>query len=140
LLQAGHPYDTLEVFTANSRALPFRQWIYNTGPKNDWRAYMQGEVNWRMHVPLTDERMQYSNNCPDDKTLEMRIVLPLDQLVPEGKALKPGDVFYLNVVRVSPQGLTSAEDHPGASYSLQTLASLCGLAEMDRLAELTLGK
>lgn len=142
LLQESHALDTLEVFTANSRALPYRQWIYNTGPKNAWRAYMQGEINWRMHEPLMDERMQYSNLCPDDKTLEMRIVIPLNQLVPTGRALKTGDVFYMNVVRVSPPTMTMPGDRPGggSGYSLQTLASLCGLAEMDRLAEFTLGQ
>ena len=99
---------------------------------------MQGEVNWRMHVPLVSDRIHYSNSYPDKQTLEMLIAIPLNELVPEGKLLKTGDTFYMNVVRVSPPGITHPEDKAGWGYSVDTLASYCGLREMDRLAEFTL--
>ncbi|NLO75060.1 MAG: DUF4838 domain-containing protein, partial [candidate division WS1 bacterium] len=137
-LAPGSSGDTLEIFTANSRALPFRQFLFNDSPNDNWRAYMQGEVNWRMHVPLVSDRIHYSNSYPDKQTLEMLIAIPLNELVPEGKLLKTGDTFYMNVVRVSPPGITHPEDKAGWGYSVDTLASYCGLREMDRLAEFTL--
>ncbi|NLO74649.1 MAG: DUF4838 domain-containing protein, partial [candidate division WS1 bacterium] len=137
-LAPGHWNDTLEIFAANSRALPFRQFILYTGSENPLRIILQGEVNWRMGIQLTEHHIRYSNHCPDEETLEMRVAIPLEELVPPGQPLQAGGVFYMNVVRVSPPGLYLKEEEAGAGFSVSTLASYCGLAEMDRLAEFTL--
>jgi hypothetical protein len=139
-LSDAHPGDTLELFVANRRAIPFRQFIAFSGNKKKFQAILQGEVNWRMNVPLTDHHIKYDVDCPDAKTEEMLLAMPLDELAPGGKPLKAGDTFFMNAVRVTPPALTHPDDRAGWGYSVSTLAPFCGLREVDRLAELTLGK
>lgn len=137
-LADSHSLDTLEMFFANSREIPFRQFIFYSGESQRIAAFLQGEVNWQMNIPFVDHHIRYNVRYPDNKTQEMLISIPLNELCPGGRQIKPGETIFINAVRVSPGTLTPVEERIGSGYGKDTLVPYCDLKEMDRLAELIL--
>ena len=136
----GYIFDTLELFTANSRSNPYRHFMAFSGGKKKFEAILQGEVSWQRDVPFADHHIRNDVMFPDAKTEVILLAMPLDEIVPGGNKLKPGKKFYMNAVRVTPAGLTPQEDRVGAGYGIDTLVPYCGLWEIDRLAEFTLAE
>lgn len=90
------PYDDWEVFVANQRAQPYRQ--YASNPQGVKVALSHGEVNFRTNVPLEPPPFTVVSDTSAPDRWVTWMVWPLAEILPGG--LKPGDTFYLNVIRV----------------------------------------
>lgn len=127
-----YPYDEWEIYFAEARALPFRQYAFNSAEIHNVLSH--GEVNFRHNVVMP-ELFDYIVQC-DTKSPRgwvARVAIPLADLVPRG--VKPGDTFYLNIVRV-------ASPHVAESSGLEVASwvPFCSVKETDRLAEVTLAE
>lgn len=124
-------YDDWEVFFAGERALPYRQLLL--GPTAMMVGYSHGEVNYRMCYPWLDHG---AVAVSDTKTVAGKWVLsfsiPLKNLTPAG--VKPGDKFYVNIVRVTGPAIT------GGAIGVESWLPVAGTHEPDRLGEITLGQ
>jgi hypothetical protein len=122
------PYDTWEIFVAAQRALPYRH--VAVSPSGQVVAYSNGEVNWRMNVPLEKPGVRAVTDVSAPDRWVTRLVLPLASLAPQGVAA--GGKCYLNLARVSSPQVT------GTGLGIDTWVAFSKLHDVDRLAEITL--
>ena len=122
-------YDTWELFLANQRDLPYRQFLM--GPTGMVAALLNGEVNWRMYVrhPKHGAHVVCDTSAPDRWVA--RIAIPLREAVPGG--VKPGGTIYLNVIRVASPAVSGQ-----GPYQISTWVPYTTVHDVDRLAEVTL--
>jgi hypothetical protein len=122
-------YDDWEIFVAKQRAQPYRQ--YAVGPGGLTVALSHGEVNGQGNVPVEDCGMKAVSDVSAPDRWVTRLAFPLARLVPGG--VKPGETFYLNVIRVSGPALSGQ-----GGLGIDTWVSFCSVHDVDRLAEVTL--
>lgn len=125
------PYDDWEVFVAKQRDVPYRQ--YAVGPTGMIVALSHGEINWRMNVKIEEHGVRAKSDTSAPDKWVVRMAIPLRQAVPGGVA--PGEVVYLNVLRVSSPAVSGA--YP---LGLDSWVSYCTVHEVDRLGEIMLAK
>ncbi|MDD5704790.1 MAG: DUF4838 domain-containing protein [Kiritimatiellae bacterium] len=123
------PYDDWELFSANQRAQPYRQVL--VGPSGMVTLLMNGELNWRMYVPLAEHGIRVASDRTAPDKWVTRLAIPLKELVPGGA--KAGGKVYLNVIRVLSGGLRAGGRSDVNSWIASTTSH-----ELDRLAEVTL--
>ena len=123
-------YDDWELFLSTHRGRPYRQFLI--GPTGMVKVLLNGEVNWRMHVPLEEHgvRAAADTTAPDRWTT--RIAIPLKEVVPGGA--KPGATIYMNVIRVTGPAIT------GTGLGIDTWVPHTTVHELDRAAAVTLAK
>lgn len=122
------PYDDWEIFLAGARALPYRHLCF--GPTELMFMASDGEVNWRMNVPVQDHGVKSKSEKQPDKWVS-RMAIPLKSITAAGIA--PDGKFYMNIIRV-----TSPEINGGGGLGIDTWVSYCTVHEVDRLAEIDL--
>lgn len=122
-----YPFDDWEIFLAGQRAQPYRQ--IGFGPTEMVIMSSNGEVNWRMNVPLEGHGVKVTSEKLPDKWVS-RVAIPLKSITAAG--VQPNGKFYMNIVRV-----TSPEINHGA-VGIDTWIPFCTVHEADRLAEITL--
>jgi len=124
-------FDDWEFFFSGQRSLPNRQFL--VGPTGMVVALLNGEVNWRMYVPLEEHGIEVvSDTSAPDKWVS-RIAIPLKEVVPGGA--KAGDTVFLNIIRVSSPGVSG--QYP---FSITTWVSHTTVHEVDRSASIMLEK
>jgi len=121
------PYDDWEIYLARQRALPYRQ--YAVSPTANVIGLSQGEVNWRMNVPLEKMNVRARSDTSRPDRWIVRLSFPLSEMADE--ALRKGDKFYMNVQRVSSPSLAKGCD-------VDSWVSFSSTHEPDRLAEIVL--
>ncbi|NLO75096.1 MAG: DUF4838 domain-containing protein [candidate division WS1 bacterium] len=124
-------YDDWEVFMAQQRSLPYRQ--YASGPTGLKVAVSHGEVNFRMNVIMDDTGFEVVSDTSASDLWVTRMVLPLATILPGGVA--PGDTMYMNPIRV-----TSPTASSTGAEAVDTWVSHCFVHEVDRLGELKLAR
>ncbi|MFA5203109.1 MAG: DUF4838 domain-containing protein [Lentisphaeria bacterium] len=122
------PYDDWEIFVAKDRALPYRQFAIN--PHGLLAATTNGEVNFRMNVPIMDHGIRVISDASAPDRWVTRAVLPFASLTPAGVAA--GNPFYLNLARVTSPQLT------GGAFGVDTWVAYSKLGDVDRLAQVML--
>ena len=122
------PFDTWEIFAAAQRALPYRHFAINQA--NKISALSNGEINWRMGVPMEELDIEALTDTAAKDRWVTRIKIPLASLTEKGVAT--GDKFYMNIVRVSSPQVT------GGATGIDTWVAFSKVNEVDRLAEITL--
>ncbi len=125
------PFDDWEIFIAKQRAVPYRQYAW--GPTGLVKALSHGEVNFRRNVPMENPGLRVASDTSAPGKWVSRVALPLDRALPGG--LKPGDTFYMNILRVSSPAV-SGEPRLG----LDTWVSFCTVHEVDRLGAIELAR
>ena len=122
------PYDDWEIFIAAQRGMPYRH--FAVSPAGQIAAASNGEVNWRMNVPLENNVRAVSNITAPDKWVT-RLAFSLKDMVSGG--VKAGDTIYFNVIRVSSPTV-------GGKYplSIDTWVPYTTVHEVERLAKITL--
>ena len=124
-------YDDWEVFVANQRATPYRQ--YAVGPTGLQVALSHGETNFRMNVELPNPGAKaVSDTSAADKWVT-RLAYPLATMLPGG--VKPGGKLYMNIMRISGPNVGNTN-----GFGLDTWVSYCTVHEVDRLGEVRLGE
>ncbi|MCF7853716.1 MAG: DUF4838 domain-containing protein [Candidatus Pacebacteria bacterium] len=127
-----YPYDEWEIYFAEARALPFRQYAFNSEETHNVLSH--GEVNFRQNVVMP-ELFDYVVECTtdSDRGWVARVAVPLEDLIPHG--VEPGDTFYMNIVRVASPQVAESND-----LEVGSLVPFCSVKDTDRLAEVTLAK
>lgn len=123
-----YPCDDWECFLAGQKALPYRQ--FAVGPSGTVVATSNGEVNWRMNEPLLDHGIKAVSDTSSDKWVT-RLAIPLATITASG--VKPGDRFYLNIVRVSSPAVNGT-----GGLGIDTWVTYTTVHTVDRLGEVTL--
>ncbi|NLO74554.1 MAG: DUF4838 domain-containing protein, partial [candidate division WS1 bacterium] len=124
-------YDDWEVFVAQQRALPYRQYL--SGPTGLFAALSHGEVNFRTNVVMEDTGVTVVSDTSSGTKWITRMVMPLATVVPGG--VKPGESLFMNIIRVVNPTLAGQP-----RYGIDTWVSHCTVHEVDRLGELKLEK
>ena len=101
------PNDTWEIFIARQESMPYRH--YASSPDGRIVAMSNGEVNWRRYVPATESGPPaFGAKAESDMSVpgvwKQRFAFPLNGFT--DAQLVPGDVFYMNCVRVTDMHLT----------------------------------
>ncbi|MCC6579621.1 MAG: DUF4838 domain-containing protein [Phycisphaeraceae bacterium] len=122
------PFDTWEMFFARRAALPYRHFAF--GPTGLVKAATNGEVNWRMNVPMDSGFVTASTVPNQTDRWTLRVGIPLKDLVENG--VKPGDRLHINFARVSNPSLG------GGVAAVDSYVGYTGLHQTDRLSLLTL--
>jgi hypothetical protein len=122
------PFDDWELFIAARRALPYRQIM--VGPEGAIAARLHGEINWQMDMPWNDHGVRTLTEKSGEKWVA-KIAVPLAGLTSSG--VKPGDKFYMNIVRVMSPARNGA-----SKLAIDSWVSGCSVHDIDRLAEIIL--
>ena len=128
--------DTWELFVAGQEGLPYRHYFSCADGRIEGMS--NGEVNWRQNVMATESGpsafgAKCASDCGDPAKWVQRIAFPLDNLIE--RPLKPGDVFYVNPVRVCSKG----QYREGESF-IQSVVPCATIHTTDRMARVTLQK
>jgi hypothetical protein len=125
------PYDDWEVFVAEQRDLPYRQFAF--GPGGLIVALSHGEVAWRNNVKIEEHSVKFASDTKAPDRWISYISIPFSDLTQDG--VKPGERFYMNIIRVSSPAI--GKKHP---LSIDSWTSYVTVHEVDRLGEFILGK
>lgn len=125
------PYDDWEIFTAAQRSLPYRQFAF--GPNKQVVALSNGEINWRMNVPIENPGIRVISDVSTTNLWVTLIAIPLKILTING--VKPDGIFYMNITRVSSPELLNQP-----VLDIYTWVPYCTVQDVDRLAKITLEK
>ncbi len=125
------PFDDWEVFLANQREVPYRQ--YAVSPTGLVESLSHGEVNFRMNVKIENPGVKAISDASAADRWITRLAIPFDRGLSEG--IRPGETVYMNILRVSSPGV-SGEPRLG----LDTWVSYCTVHEVDRLAAIKLAE
>ncbi|MGC8976621.1 MAG: DUF4838 domain-containing protein [Candidatus Ratteibacteria bacterium] len=124
------PYDDWEIFVSKQRGVPYRQ--YAVGPTGLFVSLSHGEMNFANNVPIEIKGVKiYSDTKSPDKWIT-KIALPLKEILKDG--IKPGDTFYLNIVRVISPEIS------GKTLDIDCLVPYTTVHQLGRLAEVKLEK
>lgn len=123
-------FDDWEFYLSRTRSLPYRHFL--AGPTGMFVANSNGEVNWRMFVPLLEHGGKATGDTSAPDQWICRVAIPLKEVVQGGA--KPGEKIYLNVVRVSGPNIS------GQGLGIDTWVPYTTVIEVDRSAEITLAK
>jgi len=133
------PCDVWEFVVERQEAQPFRH--YMTGCDGRMAAKSNGEVNWRQGVSSEESGLvNYGAKCAVDRTAgdhwTARWAFPLATMT--DAPLAPGDMFYLNCVRVASNAVGGPSDH--WKFGIYSLTSYTTCKTCDRAGRVTLEK
>ena len=127
-------YDDWEIMLARSRSQPYRQYL--VGPTAMAMGLSYGEVNWRQGVRASEyTKDAFGLRAVSDtsgKAWVLRLAFPLAEMM--DKPAKPGDTFYMNLIRVRGPALT------GGRFAIESWVSYMTVKEVDRAGSVTLEK
>ncbi|MEI8246637.1 MAG: DUF4838 domain-containing protein [Lentisphaerota bacterium] len=125
------PYDDWEIFIANQRSLPCRQYAIN--PSAEIVALSHGEINMRMNVVMQNNEVKALSDTSLPDRWQLRMAIPMGKGLLVG--VKPGEKIYMNILRIS-----GPRPGKGEKYSMFSWIPYSNVHEVDRLTEITLEK
>ena len=105
------PYDVWEFVIALQKGLPYRHIMSGIDGRIFGSSF--GEINWRMGVDSADSGLKnYGIKCKTIRSKNhwcTRYIFPLDTML--NKPVTPGDMFYMNLARVTNPKLFNSKSH-----------------------------